>query len=402
MLNQTRDYFLVFDKRGFVFYETGPAPYFLDEIIIKLDLTNIHNEKKIRDKFLETKTEGDIVYLCYSTTNKHLEEFIENYKKTILKQKDSEPEKTFNKWHERIKNKTFGIFSNKIKLSDLVIRIREKLVNKNIEPKYAESLIQEISGICISQDKEWIIENDFKNMCKNLFENILPSINHKNLLHEISDKKAKGEIFSFCFVGVNGVGKSTSLAKMTRWLLQNEMSVFIAACDTFRAGAVEQLKVHVDRFVKAGQKVGFYESGYNKDDATVAKNAIEKAKLQGYDVVLIDTAGRMHANKVLMSSLSKLIRVNNPTHIIYVGEALTGNDGVDFINEFNNCISVGKEGRKINSIILTKVDTVGEKIGNVFNLTFKTKSPILFLGCGQTNADLVEMDSEQIAHLLLN
>ena len=145
-----------------------------------------------------------------------------------------------------------------------------------------------------------------------------------------------------------------------------------------------------------------YKSGYNKDDAIVAKTAIAKAHENNYDVVLIDTAGRMHNNGMLMSSLSKIIRMNTPDHIVYVGEALTGNDSLNFVEEFNKYISNAQSGRIIDSIILTKIDTVDKKLGQIFNLTFKAQAPILFLGCGQTNSDLIEVDPDKILDLLLN
>lgn len=404
MLNQTRDYFIVFDKRGFVFYETGPAPCFINDLILSMDKNSVQQSRKVRDKWCETKTEGDKVFLCFSNNKDHLYAHIEKYK-TVIKEKEMQIKKTEGYLHgltRSFAHKAFSLFTKKIKIEDLEVVMRERLISKNVEPNFSDILVKDLVGVFKAQEKEWITEEEFKTVGQQTFNKILPSINHEQLLKSIKAAKENNQVFSFCFVGVNGVGKSTSLAKMTRWLLENGFSVFIAACDTFRAGAVEQLKVHVDKFVGAGQKVGFYESGYNKDDASVAKSAIDKAYNTGYDVVLIDTAGRMHGNKVLMSSLSKIIRVNDPTHIIYVGEALAGNDSLDFIKEFNKAVKEGKENRKIDSIILTKIDTVGDKIGQIFNLTFKTSSPILFLGCGQTNADLIEMNGCEIAQLLLN
>lgn len=151
---------------------------------------------------------------------------------------------------------------------------------------------------------------------------------------------------------------------------------------------------------RADMKLGFFKSGYAKDDASVAKYAIMAAKKQNYDVVLIDTAGRMHNKENLMLSLTKLIKLNNPDHILYVGEALVGCDSLDHIKEFNKRIKDAVLGRKIDSILLTKVDTVDDKIGQVLNFTFSSNAPIIFLGTGQSNMDLMPLNSEMIAESL--
>ena len=125
-------------------------------------------------------------------------------------------------------------------------------------------------------------------------------------------------------VGVNGVGKSTNLSKICYFLLQNKYKVLIAAGDTFRSGAVEQLKVHVRNLreltEREGGKVAIFEKGYGGDAASVAKDAVKEATNEGYDVVLIDTAGRRHNDQRLMSSLEKFARFANPDKILMVGE----------------------------------------------------------------------------------
>lgn len=404
-MNTVNSYFIVFDTRGFVYHEEGKAPNYLNELIIRLDLTKLKETKKVRDKTCEYLVRGNKVYLTLSNTGGILDSEVQKYDELNKRETPVEENTKMDKMKGMSKSfvhKSFTLFTGKIKLSELEEKMSSHLVKMNVDPKYSKLLTDDAVSQFKEEETEWITEKEFKSRAKRALSRILPSIDHVNLIETIKKGREEGIPYTFCFVGVNGVGKSTSLAKMTRWLLEHDISVFIAACDTFRAGAVEQLKVHVDRFVSAGKHVGFYESGYNKDDATVAKSAIAKAKEGKYDVVLIDTAGRTHGNKVLMTSLSKIIRVNNPRHIIYVGEALTGNDSVDFIGEFNRYITNGKEDRKIDSIILTKIDTVGEKIGQVFNLTFTVAAPVLFLGCGQTNNDFMEVNPDEIASLLLN
>ncbi|GAA6027747.1 hypothetical protein JCM8097_008014 [Rhodosporidiobolus ruineniae] len=220
--------------------------------------------------------------------------------------------------------------------------------------------------------------------------------------------------YSLTFVGVNGVGKSTNLSKVAFWLLQNRLRVLIAACDTFRSGAVEQLRVHVRNLGKLDSELGgggggvgrveLYERGYGKDAAGIAKDAIAHAKENGFDVVLIDTAGRMQDNEPLMRALAKLIAVNQPDKIIFVGEALVGNEAVDQLTKFNRSLrdfsgaaGAGKggkggqgagEARGIDGMILTKFDTIDDKVGAALSMTYTTGQPIFFVGTGQTYSDL--------------
>ncbi|KAF8630410.1 hypothetical protein AX15_002961 [Amanita polypyramis BW_CC] len=184
--------------------------------------------------------------------------------------------------------------------------------------------------------------------------------------------------YSITFVGVNGVGKSTNLSKVCFWLIQNGLRVLIAACDTFRSGAVEQLRVHVRNLSMLGVngaadskgRVELFERGYGKDAAGIAKEAVAHAAQNDFDVVLIDTAGRMQDNEPLMRALAKLVAVNNPDKIIFVGEALVGNEAVDQLRKFDRALrdfssasGIGKE-RGIDGMLVTKWDTVDDKVSS--------------------------------------
>ncbi|SAM77747.1 related to SRP101-signal recognition particle receptor, alpha chain [Ustilago bromivora] len=225
---------------------------------------------------------------------------------------------------------------------------------------------------------------------------------------------SKPDPYSISFVGVNGVGKSTNLAKVCFWLLQNRLRVLIAACDTFRAGAVEQLRVHVrnlgqlrvDGVALDEQKgrVELYERGYGKDAAGIAKDALTYAKAEGYDVVLIDTAGRMQDNEPLMRALAKLVSVNRPDKIIFVGEALVGNEAVDQITKFDRAMkdfSGVSNPRGLDGSLLTKWDTVDDKVGTALTTTSATGLPIYFLGTGQTYTDLRQLRVHHVVNALL-
>ena len=183
----------------------------------------------------------------------------------------------------------------------------------------------------------------------------------------------------------------------------------IAACDTFRSGAVEQLRVHA-RNLRAlqtsngGGLVELFERGYGKDSAGIAKDAIHYATVNQFDVVLIDTAGRMQDNEPLMRALSKLVSVNQPDKIIFVGEALVGNEAVDQLTKFNQALkdfSGLQHPRHIDGMILTKFDTIDDKVGAALSMTYITGQPIYFVGTGQTYTDLKNLKVSHVVHSLL-
>ncbi|KFM28829.1 Signal recognition particle receptor subunit alpha [Auxenochlorella protothecoides] len=211
--------------------------------------------------------------------------------------------------------------------------------------------------------------------------------------------RARGRPYTIVFVGVNGVGKSTNLAKVAYWLRQNGASVMIAACDTFRSGAVEQLKTHCARL-----GVPLFERGYEKDPAKVAAEAAKAAARAGTDVLLVDTAGRMQDNEPLMRALSNLISLNAPDLVLFVGEALVGNDAVDQLTKFNRRLadlSPGPNPHLIDGIVLTKFDTIDDKVGAALSMVYTSGAPIVFVGCGQTYVDLKRLHVKSIVAALL-
>jgi len=208
------------------------------------------------------------------------------------------------------------------------------------------------------------------------------------------------------FCGVNGVGKSTNLAKITFWLNENGHKVLIAAADTFRAGAVEQLRTHCHHLnALHAEKVELFEQGYGKDPSAIAGSAIKSANEKNYDVVLVDTAGRMQDNEPLMRALSKLIHSNKPDLVLFVGEALVGNEAVDQLVKFKQALSdhtpPNSEPRLIDGIILTKFDTIDDKVGAAVSMTYITGQPIVFVGTGQTYKDLKSLNASAVVKSLL-
>jgi fused signal recognition particle receptor len=190
------------------------------------------------------------------------------------------------------------------------------------------------------------------------------------------------------FVGVNGTGKTTSIAKVAKYLQERDYSVVLAAGDTFRAGAIEQLEVHGK---KLGLKVIKHKTG--SDPAAVVFDAIEYAKAHNKDIVLADTAGRLHTNINLMDQMKKIVRVTRPDLLIFVDEAIAGNDAVERARLFNESVSIGGS-------ILTKTDA-DAKGGSAISISYVTGKPILFLGVGQKYSDLVKFEPQWLVDRLL-
>ncbi len=202
---------------------------------------------------------------------------------------------------------------------------------------------------------------------------------NEKLKEMLSQKKP----YKIMFVGINGSGKTTTIAKMTKMLQDNKLKVVIAASDTFRAAAIHQLQEHAD---KLGVKL--IKHDYGSDPAAVAFDAVKYAEAHGIDVVLIDTAGRLHSNVNLMNELKKISRVARPDFKMFVGESIAGNDCINQAREFNDAVG-------IDGIILAKAD-VDEKGGAAISVSYVTKKPILFLGTGQGYGDLTPFKPEVV------
>jgi signal recognition particle receptor subunit alpha len=204
-------------------------------------------------------------------------------------------------------------------------------------------------------------------------------------------------MFSFPPNCCAGVGKSTSLAKIAYYLKSNQCTPLLAACDTFRSGAVEQLSVHASCL-----SIPLYHQGYAKDPSAVAKAAISKAAEDGNDVVLVDTAGRMQNNLPLMKALAKLVLETQPDLVLFVCEALVGNDGMDQLTMFQKALTSGGHSRPIDGVVLTKFDTVSDKVGAALTLTHLTGVPIAFCGTGQKYNHLKPLSVPFVIHSLFS
>jgi signal recognition particle receptor subunit alpha len=304
---------------------------------------------------------------------------------------------------------TNGRIIDKEDLQPVMEKFRESLIGKNVNTEIADnickSVAENLEGKKIGAFTSLASEVD--KALDDSMTRILTPKHNIDILREAMVAKEQNRPYVITFCGVNGVGKSTSLSKICFWLKQNGLSCLIAACDTYRSGAVEQLEVHARCL-----KVNIFNRGYGKDIAIVAKDAIAEAKKKHIDIVLIDTAGRMQDNEPLMKSLTKLIQLNKPDLVLFVGEALVGNDGVDQLTKFNDAltnIAVGEnivnnsnnKTNLIDGIVLTKFDTIDDKVGAAISMVYKTGHPIVFVGVGQTYTDLKKLSIKAVVKALL-
>ncbi|XP_047678227.1 signal recognition particle receptor subunit alpha isoform X3 [Tachysurus fulvidraco] len=221
-------------------------------------------------------------------------------------------------------------------------KMKDHLIAKNVAADIAsqlcDSVARKLEGKVMGTFTT--VASMVKQALQDALVQILQPKRRVDILRDVLEAQAQHKPFVITFCGVNGVGKSTNLAKISYWLIENGFSVLIAACDTFRAGAVEQLRTHQRRLnslhpprQQGHPVVQLFERGYGKDAAGIAMEAITYARNHGFDVVLVDTAGRMQDNAPLMTALAKLIAVNSPDLVLFVGEALVGNEAVDQLKE---------------------------------------------------------------------
>lgn len=285
--------------------------------------------------------------------------------------------------------------------------IEDHLVRKNVAKEVAHMICSRVRADLqgASTDSWTSVKSTVRTSVLQTLRNILTPSTSLDLLVEIQHNRSKkSRPYVISVVGVNGVGKSTNLGKLAFWLLQNDLRVLIAAADTFRSGAVEQLKVHVDRLKQLTERqssgdVELFQSGYGKDAAVVAQKAVEYGASHNFDVVLIDTAGRRHNDERLMSSLERFGKLANPDKVVMVGEALVGTDSVEQARNFDSAFG---PNRRIDFFLVSKCDTVGDMLGTLVNMTCSTGVPVLFVGVGQNYTDLRTLSVEWAVNLLLS
>jgi len=326
---------------------------------IKEEISELKQEEK-GERDVEEKAEEKKEELEEVEEEKALEEkkqgIFSRLKKVFVSKKlgDDEFDKFFNGLETILIENNVALEA----IDALRVKLKQELVNKEISRK------------------DW--ENKVETALKNAISSLL--LEPFDLIAKI---KSSEKPFVIVFFGINGSGKTTTIAKVAHMLKQNKITSVLAAGDTFRAASIEQLEQHSS---KLGVEV--IKQKYGADPAAVAFDAIAHAKSKVIDVVLVDTAGRMHTKADLLREMEKIVRVTKPSLKIFVGEAITGNDAVEQARSFNNTIG-------IDAVILTKAD-VDEKGGATISVSHITKKPILFLGVGQEYSDLKKFDKKDI------
>lgn len=263
-------------------------------------------------------------------------------------------------------------------LFELEISLHESDVASVVIDEIKSDLKTRLIGTKVEKNE---IEKFVKDSLISTISSLFDTVGKVDIFELIDEKKKSGQPFLILFVGINGTGKTTSLAKMAYMLQQKKYSVVVAAADTFRAGAIEQLREHTNRL-----NLKLVAQNYNSDPAAVARDAVLYAKSHKVDCVLIDTAGRMQTNKNLMEQISKITKVVNPDFKIFVGDSLAGNDTVNQANEFFEHV-------KFDGTILTKSDA-DARGGAALSVVKVTSTPVLYLGIGQEYPDLKSFDKE--------
>lgn len=267
-------------------------------------------------------------------------------------------------------------------VDDLKIGLMENDVALDVAEKICDDAEKILVGKSIPRSK---IEETIKESLRKSVSGILA----QEKINIVDFVKNKNRPVLILFIGFNGVGKTTTLARIGNYLKNKGLSCVFAAGDSFRAASIEQLQVHGDRL---GLKV--IKHNYGADSAAVIFDATKYATAHSIDVVLADTAGRTHVNANLMDELKKVCRVNKPAMKILILDSLTGNDTVEQAGKFDEAVGV-------DAVVFTKVD-VYEKGGAILSATHTIEKPILFLGVGQGYDDLEEFDPDKIVDRLFS
>ncbi len=304
------------------------------------------------------------------------EEEGEKTPKEELKEEIEEEGGFFAKLKKKLTNSTLRKEEFEEIFPELEFNLLENNVALDVVDKIKESLSNDLVGISIKKSE---VEKKIVESLKSAILKVL--VEGEELIEKI--KESRESPFVILFFGINGSGKTTSVAKIAYKLKKEGVSCVLAAGDTFRAASIEQLEKHAEKI-----GVPIIKGEYGKDPASVGFDAVQYAKKNKIKVVLVDTAGRMYTKSNLMKEMEKIVKVTKPNLKIFVGESITGNDATEQAKMFN-------ETAGIDGIILTKAD-VDEKAGAILSVGFVTGKPIFYLGVGQDYDDLKEFKKSDV------
>jgi len=274
-------------------------------------------------------------------------------------------------------------------IDDILFELELALLEGDVAMEVAEQIIKSVKEDLVGRKikRRSDVAEFTRDALKKAISDILV-VDGPNLKELVREARKTGEPLKVMFVGVNGTGKTTTISKIADHYVKEGYTPVIAASDTFRAGAIEQISHHAE---KVGVKIIRHQKG--ADPAAVAYDAVEHARAKKKELVLIDTAGRMQTNINLMDEMKKIQRVVKPDLAIFVGDALTGNDAVEQARKFDDAVGV-------DGIILTKADA-DAKGGAALSIGHVINKPILFLGVGQGYGDIMEFHPDWMVEQVL-
>jgi len=355
-------------------YDVATHKYEPDLEKIK-DEVEILSEKPAKEvaKTLEQKPEETSQDVA-EKIEKVKEEAISKENKEIPSKEIPPTEPTPKGFFSKVKSK-FAYKIDKKEFNSIFEDLEMLLLENNVALEVVEDIEKKLSEKLINKEiKKENLETEIKTELKNtLNEIIIEPDDPLDIIKEI--KKEGKQPFVILFFGINGTGKTTTIAKLTNLLKKNNLSIVLAAADTFRAASIEQIQIHADKL-----KVPLIKHDYYSDPSAVGFDAIKYAKKHKTDVVLIDTAGRMHTKTNLITEMKKICRVTNPNLKIFVAESIAGNDATEQAKTFHQAI-------EIDGSILSKAD-IDEKGGTIISISHATNKPIFYLGIGQEYKDL--------------
>jgi fused signal recognition particle receptor len=339
------------------------------EEISKKEVNKVIEEGKIEKEVVTEKSEETKV------KEEINEKPVEKKKEVVKEIKAEKKEGFFKKITKAVTTKKLSETQFEKLFENIEITLLENNVAVEVINKLKDDLKTSLVNQAIAR------KNIEQTITKTLHNSIEELFNYHNidLLKKIQEKKP----YIICFVGINGSGKTTTIAKLTQLFKDNKKTVVLAAADTFRAAAIDQLQHHADKL-----NVKLIKHDYGSDPAAVAYDAVKHAQATNKDIVLIDTAGRLHSNVNLMQEVQKIIKVAQPDLTLFVGESITGNDCVTQAKTFKKKIG-------IDGIILSKAD-IDEKGGTAISISYVTSRPILYLGTGQEYTDLQKFEPKLV------
>ena len=301
----------------------------------------------------------------------------------------------FDKLKKAFSNAAKSISQKELSSKDLdesLFELNISLLESDVSQEVIDDLSSQIKNNLVGMklQKNETTEEIITNTLKKNFATILDKAGSVDLIKEIQNKKQnKNGPFKIVFLGINGTGKTTTVAKVAHMLRKVGFSIVIAAADTHRAGAIEQISAHADRL-----SIKVISQRYGADPSAVARDALEYARKHYIDVVLIDTAGRMQTAKNLMDEIGKIVKVIKPDLKLFVGDSLAGNDTINQAKEFFSYT-------EFDGAILTKADA-DAKGGSVISISYITSKPIIYLGIGQGYDDMLLFNKDKFVETIFS